>query len=110
MKPASPSSGSLFDTDQFRMRRLQVFNWGTFSELHDIAVAEIRLDGARVHATVGKVEAGCVAQHVWMDGQLKGGPLSGPGHHLAHRCLSDRPAALRDEEERRLGVGAFELT
>lgn len=40
MKPATPSSGSLFDTDQFRMCRLQVFNWGTFSELHDIAVAE----------------------------------------------------------------------
>jgi uncharacterized protein YPO0396 len=40
MKPATPSSGSLFDTDQFRMRRLQVFNWGTFSDLHDIGVAE----------------------------------------------------------------------
>jgi uncharacterized protein YPO0396 len=39
MKPATASSGLLFDTDQFRMRRLQVFNWGTFSELHDIAVA-----------------------------------------------------------------------
>ncbi|SFM55547.1 Uncharacterized protein YPO0396 [Ectothiorhodospira mobilis] len=25
---------------QFRMRRLQVFNWGTFSNLHDIAIAE----------------------------------------------------------------------
>jgi len=25
---------------QFRMRRLQVFNWGTFSNLHDIAVSE----------------------------------------------------------------------
>jgi len=40
MKPAAPSSGSLFDADQFRMRRLQVFNWGTFSDLHDIPVAE----------------------------------------------------------------------
>ncbi len=40
MKPAAPSSGSLFDNDQFRMRRLQVFNWGTFSDLHDIPVAE----------------------------------------------------------------------
>jgi uncharacterized protein YPO0396 len=40
MKPATPSSGSLFDADQFRMRRLQVFNWGTFSDLHDIPVAE----------------------------------------------------------------------
>ncbi|MGD8308811.1 MAG: ATP-binding protein [Chromatiales bacterium] len=25
---------------QFRMRRLQVLNWGTFSDLHDIAIAE----------------------------------------------------------------------
>jgi uncharacterized protein YPO0396 len=31
---------SLFETDQFRMRRLQVFNWGTFSGLHDIPIAE----------------------------------------------------------------------
>jgi len=30
---------SLFETDQFRMRRLQVFNWGTFSGLHDIPIA-----------------------------------------------------------------------
>ena len=43
MKPPQPSpqpSGSLFETDQFRMRRLQVFNWGTFSGLHDIPIAE----------------------------------------------------------------------
>ena len=26
--------------DQFRMRRLQVYNWGTFSGLHDISIAE----------------------------------------------------------------------
>jgi len=39
-KPAAPSSGSLFDTDQFRMRRLQLFNWGTFSGLHDIPISE----------------------------------------------------------------------
>lgn len=26
--------------EQFRMRRLQVYNWGTFSDLHDIAIAE----------------------------------------------------------------------
>ena len=25
---------------QYRMRRLQIFNWGTFSELHDIPIAE----------------------------------------------------------------------
>jgi uncharacterized protein YPO0396 len=45
-KPPPQSSGSLFgieqrlETDQFRMRRLQVFNWGTFSALHDIPIAE----------------------------------------------------------------------
>ena len=32
MKFASPQ--------QFRMKRLQVYNWGTFSGLHDIAIAE----------------------------------------------------------------------
>ena len=30
----------LFETDQFRMHRLQVFNWGTFSGLHDIPIAD----------------------------------------------------------------------
>src|ERR1035441_9706537 len=33
-------SGLLFAADQWRMRRLQVFHWGTFSGLHDIPVAE----------------------------------------------------------------------
>ena len=34
-------SGLLFAAaDQFRMRRLQVFHWGTFSGLHDIPIAE----------------------------------------------------------------------
>ena len=31
---------SIHYSDQFRMRRLQVFNWGTFSKLHDIPIAE----------------------------------------------------------------------
>ena len=33
-------SGLLFGADQFRMRRLQVFNWGTFTGLHDVPIAE----------------------------------------------------------------------
>ncbi|MCL2558380.1 MAG: AAA family ATPase, partial [Treponema sp.] len=32
--------GSLFAKDQYRMSRLQVFNWGTFSALHDIPISE----------------------------------------------------------------------
>src|SRR5574337_944852 len=43
----SDSTPSLFLADlptpreeQFRMRRLQVFNWGTFSGLHDVPIAE----------------------------------------------------------------------
>lgn len=30
----------LFAEEQFRMSRLQVFNWGTFSDLHDIPISE----------------------------------------------------------------------
>ena len=26
--------------EQFRMRRLQVLNWGTFSDLHEVPIAE----------------------------------------------------------------------
>jgi len=35
-----PHTGRLFAREQFRMSRLQVYNWGTFSGLHDIPVAE----------------------------------------------------------------------
>lgn len=31
---------NLFAPEQFRMSRLQVFNWGTFSGLHDVPIAE----------------------------------------------------------------------
>lgn len=31
---------NLFAPQQFRMSRLQVYNWGTFSKLHDIPIAE----------------------------------------------------------------------
>lgn len=33
-------TASLFAREQFRMTRLQVFNWGTFSGLHDIPISE----------------------------------------------------------------------
>lgn len=32
--------GTLFAHEQFRMRRLQVFNWGTFEGVHNIPIAE----------------------------------------------------------------------
>lgn len=37
---SEPQAGSLFAREQFRMTRLQVFNWGTFSGLHDIPISE----------------------------------------------------------------------
>lgn len=38
---SQPQTRSLFATkEQFRMSRLQVFNWGTFSGLHDVPIAE----------------------------------------------------------------------
>jgi uncharacterized protein YPO0396 len=36
----SRSQGSLFEKEQFRMSRLQVYNWGTFSNLHDVPISE----------------------------------------------------------------------
>jgi uncharacterized protein YPO0396 len=35
-----PRSADLFKREQFRMARLQVFNWGTFAGLHDIPISE----------------------------------------------------------------------
>jgi len=33
-------AGLLFEKEQFRMSRLQVYNWGTFTGLHDIPISE----------------------------------------------------------------------
>lgn len=38
MKQAT--TASLFEREQFRMARLQVFNWGTFSGLHSVPISE----------------------------------------------------------------------
>lgn len=35
-----PHAGKLFAREQFRMSRLQVFNWGTFTGLHDVPISE----------------------------------------------------------------------
>lgn len=37
---AGTESLSLFSQEQFRMSRLQVYNWGTFSGLHDVPISE----------------------------------------------------------------------
>jgi uncharacterized protein YPO0396 len=37
---AESATRSLFEKEQFRMTRLQVYNWGTFSGLHAIPIAE----------------------------------------------------------------------
>jgi uncharacterized protein YPO0396 len=36
----NPGTAALFAREQFRMARLQVYNWGTFSDLHDVPVSE----------------------------------------------------------------------
>ena len=65
--------------------------------VHDVAVAEIRLDRTGVHAVVGKVEARGVPKHVWVDWQADVCVLPCPRHQLMHRGLSDRAATLGDE-------------
>ena len=42
---------------------------GITHSVHDVAVAEIGLNRARVDAVIGKVESGCAPQHVRVDGQ-----------------------------------------
>src|ERR1022692_1536292 len=42
---------------------------GITHSVHDVAVAEIGLNRARVDTVVGKVESRCVPQHVRVDGQ-----------------------------------------
>jgi uncharacterized protein YPO0396 len=36
----SPQARWVFETEQYRIYKLQVFNWGTFSGLHDIPISE----------------------------------------------------------------------
>lgn len=40
MSGSGEFTASLFAREQFRMTRLQVLNWGTFSDLHDIPIAK----------------------------------------------------------------------
>ncbi|WP_320151615.1 SbcC/MukB-like Walker B domain-containing protein [uncultured Tolumonas sp.] len=37
---SEPQTASLFAREQFRMTHLQVYNWGTFSGLHDVPISE----------------------------------------------------------------------
>ena len=37
---SEPKTASLFAREQFRMARLQVYNWGTFSGMHDIPISK----------------------------------------------------------------------
>lgn len=37
---SEPQTASLFAREQFRMTRLQVYNWGTFSGLHDVPISQ----------------------------------------------------------------------
>lgn len=37
---SEPKIAALFAREQFRMTRLQVYNWGTFSGLHDVPISE----------------------------------------------------------------------
>lgn len=49
---SEPQTASLFAREQFRMTRLQVYNWGTFSGLHDVPIS------ARGFLFVGRSGAG----------------------------------------------------
>lgn len=40
MSTSTLAMTSLSTREQYRMRRLQVFNWGTFSQLHEVPIAE----------------------------------------------------------------------
>jgi len=37
---AGPRMKSLFTPEQFRMSRPQVYNWGTFSDIHEVPISE----------------------------------------------------------------------
>jgi len=40
MSSVPAGAAAMFAQEQFRMRRLQVYNWGTFSGIHEIPVSE----------------------------------------------------------------------
>src|SRR5215470_10129936 len=37
---SQPQTGMLFENEQYRMFRLQVFNWGTFSGIHNVPISQ----------------------------------------------------------------------
>ncbi len=65
---------------------------------HDRSVAEISLDGARVVAIIGELEAAGVAQHVRMSEEREFRGDARPGHHPLISGDGQRRAAFRNED------------
>ena len=57
-------------------------------------MAEVRLQGARVGALVGKLKAAGVPEHVWVGLEAKLGGDAEPRHHLAPPRGREGHAAL----------------
>jgi hypothetical protein len=78
--------------------------------VHDILVAYVVLEGARVMPVIGKLVARRVPQHVRVDWELKFGDLSCPGDHLQKTCGRGRTDALGKEDISRFRVISTRLT
>ena len=64
-------------------------------------MAEIRLQGARVGALVGKLKTAGVPEHVWVGLEAQLGRDAQPRHHLAPPRRREGRAALGRQHERR---------
>jgi len=62
--------------------------------VRNVAVAQVVLQRAGVHAIVGELEAAGMAQHVRMNGKGKFGQFSGPADHFEEPGPRHWPAAF----------------
>ena len=60
-------------------------------------VPEVVLEGARVVAIIGQLEAAGVPKHVRMDGERHLGCFAQPCHEMMEAHGADRPATLANE-------------
>ena len=68
----------------------------------DVAVPDVRLQAAGIHALVGERVAGRMSQHMRMNLERQPRPRAGPRDQERKADRTERPTAFRQEDEIRV--------
>lgn len=76
----------------------------------NVFVSEIGLNSSCIDAVGGKLEAFAVPEHVRMNREFDAGNKAGASDDLVNSVTRKGTAALRGEDERRLGIGSAKFS